>query len=71
LTLYFLSTRNGTEDLFVTTRASTSDPFAVPTPLTELDTAASEADPWVSADNRHIYFTSDARGIEGIYEATR
>jgi hypothetical protein len=73
LTLYFSSDRlSGTQDLFVTQRASGSAPFAAPLPLTALNTATyDERDPWVSADQHEIYFTSNRSGTLQIYRAVR
>jgi len=68
LTLYFDSGRTGvSEELFMATRASTADSFSTPVPITELNTGASESDPWVSPDRRHIYFERAG----SLYEARR
>jgi WD40-like Beta Propeller Repeat len=67
LSLYFDSARSGNSDLFVATRATTSDSFGTPVPLTELNTSGAETDPWVSADQRHIFFVRDG----ALYEASR
>jgi hypothetical protein len=67
LTIYFDSFRAGTDDLYVATRASTSASFSTPTPITELNTVGSESDPWISPDNRHLFFTRDG----SLYESTR
>ena len=58
-------------DLFVAWRQSTADRFSLPTPLTDLNTAADERDPWLSPDGTRFYFASD-RGGGGlqIYEAS-
>jgi hypothetical protein len=71
LTIYFDSDRDGTEDLFVATRATITDPFSPPVPITELNTTAAETDPWVSADGRRMFFASARSGSLGIYETTR
>ena len=72
LALYFYSTRNGGEDLFVTTRTSRAAPFGPPEAITELNTGFEETDPWVSPDQRHIVFASDrGGGSSALYEASR
>jgi len=59
LTIVFVSTRNGTADLFLGTRATTTDSFTV-APLDILNTTtANENSPEISADGTTIYFTSD------------
>jgi WD40 repeat protein len=61
LTIVFQSNRNGngTDDLFLGTRASTAASFVV-VPLDALNTAISNEDsPEITADGNTIYFTSD------------
>ena len=74
-TLIFASLRtapSGKTDLFQTSRSNVSSPFASRVdPITDLDTSASEEDPWVSQDGRHILFVSDRDGRSRIYEAWR
>jgi len=63
----------GSVDLWVTTRASTSDPWGPLTNLTTLNTTAVEYKGVVSPDQLTIYFDS-SRGSDGrydIYVATR
>jgi Tol biopolymer transport system component len=66
-------TQGKTSDLFQATRSDVSSPFASSlAPITELDTPdASEEDPWVSQNGRHIVFVSDRSGRSRIYEAWR
>ncbi len=72
LGLYFSSQRrDGSDDLFVARRATLADPFGAPEAITELDTAANEADPWVSPDGHHLVFTSNRNGMEELWESTR
>jgi hypothetical protein len=54
-------------DLFVAVRRSTDEPFEVVQALTDLNTSASERDPWLSPDGRTFYFTSDRDGVPNIY----
>jgi hypothetical protein len=56
-----------TSDLFVTFRRTTDEPFAVVQPLTALNTAYDERDPWLSPDGAILYFTSDRDGVLSIY----
>ena len=73
--LIFASRRTapaGKTDLFQTARADVSTPFASRVdPMSDLNTASSEEDPWVSQDGRHILFVSDRDGRSRIYEAHR
>src|SRR4029077_1182020 len=56
-------TQGGATALFQASRADTGSPFASSlAPVTELNTSASEEDPWVSQDGRHILFVSDRNG---------
>jgi hypothetical protein len=56
-------------DLFVAYRRSTSEPFAETQPLSDLNTAADERDPWLTPDGTTLYFTSDRGGVLNIYTA--
>lgn len=75
LMLFFTATREGEtqgDDLFVATRASTSDAFADVQPLSTLNGAGRDSDAWVSDDLRTIYFAAEAGGeVLHIYEAAR
>jgi Tol biopolymer transport system component len=43
----------------------------LPTPLTDLNTAADERDPWLSPDGTMFYFTSDREGdVLQIFEVS-
>ena len=64
-------TQGGTADLFEATRPNESAPFASLAPVTELNTAYTEEDPWLSQDGTHIVFVSDRSGHSRIYEARR
>ncbi len=49
-------------------------PFGTPQPLTSLDSANDDEDPWLSPDQRTILIVSDRPGAGvayDIYEATR
>jgi WD40 repeat protein len=56
-------------DLFVAWRLSTSESFSLTQPLSDLNTAADERDPWLSPDGTTLYFTSDRGGALNIYTA--
>lgn len=74
LGLAFGSRRDGdhtASDLFQSVRASATAPFSAGEALSELNTAASEGDPWLSNDGQHIVFASERDGVSKIYEAWR
>lgn len=54
-------------DLYVAWRLSTTEPFGMKQPLTDLNTPADERDPWLSPDGTTLYFTSDRSGVLNIY----
>lgn len=58
LTLAFVSTRDGSPDIFLGTRDQLGQAFRV-IPLTALNTGGDESSPEISADGTTIYFTSD------------
>ncbi len=66
---YSSSLPEGTGDLYVAWRRSTSDPFTLSVPIDELNTPHAERDPWLSQDGTTFYFTSDRSGVSEIYEA--
>jgi hypothetical protein len=67
LTLYLDSNRDGTNHLYVATRTATNAAFGTTQLITELASGATDADPWVSPDQRHLFFVRDNQ----IYEAKR
>jgi Tol biopolymer transport system component len=71
LTIYFDSNRAGDGEIFSATRASTTAAFAPPAKVTELSTADGESDPWISPDNRTLYFTSNRDGTQRLWQTTR
>jgi hypothetical protein len=73
LTIVFKSNRNGTDDLFLGTRGTTTASFAV-VPLDALNSAtADESSPEISADGNTIYFVSDrlVAGSSDVYVSSR
>ena len=77
LEIFFQSNRPGsigqTQDLWVSTRATTHDAWSTPTPLTELNTADSDVTPVLSWDGLTLYFArrSSATTDAQIYFSTR
>lgn len=72
LTVYFTSNLTGTFDLYVMSRVSLAAEPGPPERIDELSTTTSnEFDPWVSADGRHMVFSSDRAGTPDLYEAYR
>jgi hypothetical protein len=72
LDLYFNRTPGAGEDtgdLFVAHRSSEAGSFGTPVALTSVNTAHDERDPWLSADGRILYFSSDRDGTLSIYQA--
>ena len=72
LTIAFHSTRSGTEDIFVSTRATRTAPWGAPMPQPALSTSAVDWEPALTDDAAELYFSSDRIGsTERIYRATR
>jgi hypothetical protein len=74
LSLYFASTRSGGADLYVAHRSSLDADFGVPEALTDLNSDYDERMPWVSADERTVYFASNRPGAYeqyGLYVAKK
>jgi hypothetical protein len=72
LALYFTRGAVADRDIYVARRASTADTFDAPTPIVEVNTAASELDPWVSEDEQVMVLNSSRMGgMEDLYETRR
>jgi Tol biopolymer transport system component len=78
LEIFFDSNRpsslSGSADLWTSTRTSTTDPWAPPTNITPLNSAATEGRPSLSFDGQMLYFMSSRIGGYGgidLYRATR
>jgi hypothetical protein len=77
LVLYFASNRSGTggtgSDIWVASRAKTTDDFGLPTLVLPVSSQMDEEPNWVSADGCRLYLESDRAGGVGkdIYVATR
>jgi len=67
LALYFDANRDGTDHLWMATRASTSEAFGSAAPITSANTLGAEADPWISPDSRHLFFAANGT----LYEVSR
>jgi hypothetical protein len=59
----------GPADFYLARRPSTADPFAVVGALIDLNSPATERDPWLSPDGTRIFFASDRSGTLSIYQA--
>jgi hypothetical protein len=71
--LYFASQRPGgagSSDIWVTTRPK-GGTFSPPETVKGINTDSSESDPWISPDQRTIYFSSNRDGNPDIFIATR
>lgn len=71
LSAYFASNRDGTYDLWTSTRATVTDTWSAPTKVAFSTTTNAEQDPWMSADQRTFVFASNASGNNDLYIATR
>jgi hypothetical protein len=73
LTMVFTSDRPGglgMTDIYLGTRASTNDAFAV-TEVTAVNSAMVEQSPEISADGRTLYFTSTRNGSNAVFMSSR
>jgi Tol biopolymer transport system component len=72
LNVVFVSVRAGDDDLYMATRSSRTEPFGVPTRITELSAiGAHEQDPYISGDGRTLYFMRSGRLLVSTREAAR
>jgi hypothetical protein len=71
LELYFSSTRDDGQDLYVARRNAVDQPFGTPEPLSINTPDSEERDPWLSEDETELYFVSDREGRYVIYRATK
>jgi hypothetical protein len=67
------SRRDGDLDLFEATRSGTSASWAIPWPLSGINTSAEEANPMLDATGLRLWFDSDrpGGGDRNIYTVTR
>jgi hypothetical protein len=59
LELFFMSTRNGTRDLWTSRRASADVPWGPPAPVMELSSPAADYSPGITLDGLTIWFATD------------
>jgi Tol biopolymer transport system component len=72
LTVYFASTRSGTNQIYVATRGSLGATWSAPTLVTDFQAlGGAQEDPWVSPDQRTFALVSNVRGSKDIYLSTR
>jgi Tol biopolymer transport system component len=69
--LYYSGDGLGGRDLYLATRASVADPWSAPAAVTELNSAGTEEDPWLSPDGHTMIFSSTRAGTYDLYMATR
>jgi WD40 repeat protein len=67
--LWFTSDRDGNEDIFVATRAARSESFRPPIRVDAINTPVPEDDPWVSLDNKRIYFARNEGTMAQLWVA--
>ena len=58
-------------DLWISTRASTADPFSTPVNLTSINTSFDEKSPALSADGLTLYLSTNRGSAIQLYRATR
>ena len=66
----FHSDRTPDRELFYSIRVGTAD-WAAPLLMTELNSASSDADPWMSPDRHVVFFVSTRDGNYDVFMATR
>lgn len=75
LELYFMSTRSGNNDIWVSRRATINDVWGTPQVVAEISTTAGEAEPFISTDALTLWFTTNRDADAGagyhIWVATR
>ena len=73
LEIYFNSPRAGGQglDIWHAIRASPTDQFGTPFPVTQLNSPSTEDTPGIAADGLTIWFASDRNGNKDIYVSTR
>jgi Tol biopolymer transport system component len=73
LTVYFASTRSGTNRIYTSTRASITSPWSPPQPLPDFTAIGmAQEDPWLSADQRTFVFSVlTAAANKDVYISTR
>jgi Tol biopolymer transport system component len=67
LEIYFAALKNGTYDIWMSTRLTTSSPWASAVVVSELSTNSADFEPDLSSDGLTIYFSSDRPGGDPNY----
>jgi hypothetical protein len=71
-TVYFASTRSGTNRIYVSTRPSLDGSWSTPTLVEDfLMLGGAQEDPWVSPDQRTFALVSNVSGTKDVYLSTR
>jgi beta-lactamase regulating signal transducer with metallopeptidase domain len=69
LELFFMSNRSGNDDIWITTRATTNDPWGTPVNLgPTVNSPSADAMPNISADGRMLFFHSNRPGGLGSWD---
>lgn len=71
MTLSALDMQGGIERLYSTSRSATSEDFDEPTLLVDLDHVTGAGGPWLSSNEREIWFHSPRDGQLDLWHATR
>jgi Tol biopolymer transport system component len=72
LTIYFDSNRSGQFDIYAAHRTAIDQPFGTPVALNLNDPSADDFSPWISGDQRTMFFVSRrATSNAQVFEATR
>ena len=69
--IFFTSARDGTPDIWVSTRRTIFSPWDPPRKLTVINTDAQELHPSISADGTTLYFSSNRAGTPDLYVSHR
>ena len=67
----WLSVGTINSDIYIATRPTSEAPFDTFAPADAINSAAVDYDPWLSPDNRELWFASDRNGNYELYRATR
>lgn len=71
LTAYFASNRSGTNRIYTSTRMTSTDPWPMPTLVSDFPIGGNQEDPWLAPDHRTFVFASDVAGTKDIYISVR
>jgi hypothetical protein len=72
LTVFFASTRSGTNMIYTSTRTAIGAQWSAPTLVTDfMQIGGAQEDPWMSPDLRTFALVSDSGGTKDVYISTR